>query len=97
MASNFRITAHQSEINLYLDLIGEFDGFSAMELINVLKKYSNKVKNIIINSSGLNLINPFVVGMLQKELMTDDSLNGLQIIGKHGNIMEPQEGNPFWC
>ncbi|MGB5156251.1 hypothetical protein [Desulfobacterium sp. N47] len=96
MASNFRITAHKSKANLHLDLMGEFDRFSALELVNVLKEYSSKIKNIIINTSGLYLIHPFGLGVLQKECIADDSLNGLRFIGKHGNIMEPQEGAPFW-
>ncbi|MBU4009704.1 MAG: hypothetical protein KJ882_02965 [Proteobacteria bacterium] len=96
MASNFRMSAHQSKVNLYLDLMGEFDGFSALELINVLKEYSSKIKNIIINTSGLYLIHPLGLGVFQKECMDNNSLNGLQFIGKHGNIMEPQEGAPFW-
>ncbi|MGB5157607.1 hypothetical protein [Desulfobacterium sp. N47] len=96
MTSNFRISAHKNKLNLYLDLMGEFDGSSAMELIKVLKEYSSKIKNIIINTSGLNLINPFGLGVLQRECLADSSLNGLRFIGKHGNIMEPHEGDPFW-
>ncbi|MFH2043685.1 MAG: hypothetical protein ABIK92_00895 [Pseudomonadota bacterium] len=96
MATNFRITTHQSKVNIYLELIGEFDGSSATELINILKAYSKKTKNIIINTSGLYLIHPFGLGVLQKECMTNNSLHGLRFIGKHGNMMEPQEDYSFW-
>lgn len=96
MASNFRITAYQSEVNLYLELMGEFDGSSATELINALKIHSRKTKNIIINTSGLYLIHPFGLGVLQKECMVNNSLHGLRFIGKHGNMMEPNEGDSFW-
>ncbi|MGB5158981.1 hypothetical protein [Desulfobacterium sp. N47] len=96
MASNFRITAHQSKANLYLELMGEFDGSSATVLVNALKKYSSKNKNIVINTSGLYLIHPFGLGVLQKECMANKSLHGLRFIGKHGNMMEPHEGDSFW-
>ncbi|MBU3949551.1 MAG: hypothetical protein KJ882_05100 [Proteobacteria bacterium] len=96
MASNFRITAHQSKVNLYLDLMGEFDGSSAMELINILKEHSSRIKNVIINTSGLNLIHPFGLDVLQKECLSNKSLHELRFIGKHGNIMEPHEGDSIW-
>ncbi len=96
MSSNFRIAAHKSNANLYLELMGEFDGASAMELINILKEHSSKIKNIIINTSGLYLIHPYGLGVLQKECMANNSFRDLRFIGKHGNIMEPQEGDSFW-
>lgn len=54
--------------------MGEFDGSSATVLVNALKKYSSKNKNIVINTSGLYLIHPFGLGVLQKECMANKSL-----------------------
>lgn len=95
MKSNFRITAHHNKDNLYLELTDEFDGGSAVELINVLKKFRSKIKNIIINTNDIYLIYPIVLDELKKECMADNSFHGLRFIGKHGNIMEPAEGCSF--
>jgi len=38
MANNFRISVHRSSENLHLKLMGNFDGISAHELLNVLKR-----------------------------------------------------------
>ena len=38
MASNFRILKHQNGDNLHLKLAGNFDGTSAWEVFNTLKK-----------------------------------------------------------
>ncbi len=34
MAANFRIAIHRNDDNLHLQVIGDFDGSSAWELIN---------------------------------------------------------------
>ncbi len=39
MASNFRIFLHETRDSLHLKLDGDFDGSSAHELLNTLKKY----------------------------------------------------------
>jgi hypothetical protein len=59
MASNFRISTHRNSENLHLKLIGDFDGSSACQLLDVLKKTSNSVYKIIIHTSSLNAIYPF--------------------------------------
>ena len=38
MASNFSIFFHRNSDNLYLKLMGDFDGSSAHQLINILKE-----------------------------------------------------------
>jgi len=38
MAANFRILVHRNKKNFHLKLSGDFDGTSAYELINILKK-----------------------------------------------------------
>jgi anti-anti-sigma regulatory factor len=61
MASNFKITSHQSSENLHLKLIGDFDGSSAWQLLNLLRKASKGFNRIIIHTNGLNNIYPFGV------------------------------------
>ena len=59
MASNFRISTHRNSENLHLKLMGDFDGSSACQLLNILKKTSNSVYKIIIHTGSLNTIHPF--------------------------------------
>ena len=42
MASNFRLFLHETGDSLHLKLYGDFDGSSAHELINALKKNGSK-------------------------------------------------------
>jgi len=37
MAANFRISVHRSSDSLHMKLMGDFDGSSAWELLNVLR------------------------------------------------------------
>ena len=59
MASNFKILIHRSSDNLHLKLMGDFDGSSAYQLINVLKKANPGVSKIFIHTSCLRKIIPF--------------------------------------
>ncbi len=59
MAHNFKISAHQTIDNLHINLLGEFDGSSAYELLNYLKDNLNSAKSILINTNNLNKICPF--------------------------------------
>jgi len=56
MASHFKILIHQSSDTLHINLVGDFDGSSAHELINVIKKYSNRFARIFIHTSGLKQV-----------------------------------------
>jgi len=74
MASNFKITSHRSSKNLHLKLTGDFDGSSAWELLNLLKKNSKNFQRIIIHTNCLNEIYPFGVHTFHQilsDLMTD--------------------------
>ena len=59
MASHFKILVHQSSDTLHLKLVGDFDGTSAHELINVIKKYSNRFGRIFIHTSGVKQVFDF--------------------------------------
>ncbi|MBU3947723.1 MAG: hypothetical protein KJ882_09445 [Proteobacteria bacterium] len=96
MASNFKIITSQSKGSLHIDLIGEFDGFSAIELIEILKDNCANVKNIFIDTSSLFLIHPVALDIFQKECLSNNSFQDLLFIGKYGNIMEPQTSESFW-
>jgi len=68
MAANFRISVHRNSDNLHLKLMGDFDGSSACELLNVLKKSAAGVYRVIIHTNCLKSIHPFGRDMLQESL-----------------------------
>lgn len=53
MALDFKITMYRNSNNLHLKLLGDFDGSSACQLIDVLRKYSHGSTKIIIHTSCL--------------------------------------------
>lgn len=59
MASNFKISVHRNSDNLHLKLIGDFDGTSAHQVLNILKTNSRGASNIFIHTSCLKHIDPF--------------------------------------
>jgi hypothetical protein len=79
MASNFKISIHRNSENLHLKLIGDFDGSSAFELINVLKRHWNGVYRVIIHTESLKAIYPFGRHMFQQNLPN--------LIGHHSRIL----------
>jgi hypothetical protein len=59
MAHNFKIVRHRADGNLRLKLAGDFDGNSALELLNVLKENSNDIVGVSIVTDNLKKIHPF--------------------------------------
>ena len=68
MASNFRISAHRNRDNLYLTLVGDFDGTSACELLNLMKEKCRGAERVFIDTSGLGKVYPFGHDTFQKNL-----------------------------
>ena len=68
MASNFRISIHRNSDGLHLKLIGDFDGSSAFELVNVLKKHWNGAYRVFIHTERLKDIYPFGRHTFQQNL-----------------------------
>jgi len=59
MATNFKIVTHQNAGELHLTLVGDFDGSSAWELFNSLKRNSSAFPCIKIHTNRLNHIHQF--------------------------------------
>ncbi len=68
MAPNFKILIHSNCDNLHLKLMGEFDGSSAHELINVLKRHCRRTSRVFIHTSALKHIHPFGQNVFQNNL-----------------------------
>jgi len=59
MAHNFKISIHRNIDNLSIRLMGDFDGSSAWELINVIRENLNNFKFIQIDTGKLKKVYPF--------------------------------------
>ncbi|MBW2247672.1 MAG: peptidylprolyl isomerase, partial [Deltaproteobacteria bacterium] len=59
MALNFKIICHKNSENLHLKLMGDFDGSSAYELINTLKKYNGNAGKVFVDTCSLLSVHPF--------------------------------------
>jgi len=59
MALNFKININRTNDNLYIRLMGDFDGSSAWELINAISENLNNSKFIQIDTGKLKKVYPF--------------------------------------
>jgi hypothetical protein len=82
MASNFKIFSFETSDSLHLKLEGDFDGSSALELINTLEEYGVGFRQILIDTNDLKTIYPFGRNMFQKNLgRFNKKLNRIIFIG----------------
>ena len=86
MASNFRIFLHETRDSLHLKLDGDFDGSSAHELFNTLKKHGVDFHQVFIDTNDLKTIYPFGRDVFQKKLSSlNKQLRNLIFIGENGD------------
>lgn len=87
MASNFKILRYQTRDSLHLKLDGDFDGSSAYELLETLKKYDSGSYQIFIDINDLKNIHPFGKDIFQKNLHRfNNKLSKLIFIGENEHI-----------
>jgi hypothetical protein len=86
MASNFHIFSYKTRDSLHLKLEGDFDGSSAYELLETLKKYGNGFFQIFIDTNDLKTIYPFGREVFQKRIGSfNQEFNNLIFIGGNGH------------
>ena len=86
MAPNFTFSFYQTNGSLHMKLNGDFDGSSALELINALKNDRTGASQIFIETSCLNTIHPFGKDVFKKNLSAfNKKYNNIRFIGKHKN------------
>ena len=68
MADNFKILIHRNDDNLHMKLVGDFDGTSAHQLLNHLRKYCPKFATTFIHTDCLENLIPFGVGVFKSNL-----------------------------
>jgi hypothetical protein len=59
MASNFKIEVHREGAQLHLSLTGDFDGTSAFQLLNILKKKGARASEIFVHTEHLRNVYAF--------------------------------------
>ena len=87
MASNFRIFFHKNSDNLHLKLLGDFDGSSAHQLINILKQHNGIVGNIFIHTCNLSSVDPFGLEVFQKNSSINKLSHRLTFTGEYSDKM----------
>jgi hypothetical protein len=93
MALSFRIVMHENSDNLHLRLIGDFDGSSAFELLEVLKDRSRAVQKVFIHTSGLGEIHPFGQGVFEKRTSElREELQKISFTGDKAQLIAPDQG-----
>ena len=85
MASNFRIAMHHNGRTLHFKLLGDFDGTSAHQLLNGLKKPYRGISRVIIYTDSLRKIHAFGRDVFQSRFY---ELNGLS----HALVRIPDGG-----
>jgi hypothetical protein len=90
MASNFHMFSFKTKDSLHLKLEGDFDGNSAYELLETLKKYDSGSYQIFIEPNDLKTIYPFGKEVFQKKLGAfKQQLSNLVFIGENGHKFLP--------
>lgn len=94
MASTFRISVHRNSQTLHLKLLGDFDGSSAHQLLNILKRNSNGVERVFIHTDCLRNIHPFGQDVFQDNF---DILKGQTVpflfTGEHASQLAPEKNS----
>lgn len=91
MAKNFRILSKEANNrSVRIQLHGDFDGTSAHELANILKKYDASYPKVEIDTEGLKSINGFGLDVLTLRLKSlRRSHAGIIFTGRFkGNFIE---------
>ncbi len=68
MAQNFEIQKFRTSDMLHMELLGDFDGSSAVELINTLNENRAGIDTICINACRLKKIHSFGREVIQKNI-----------------------------
>ena len=89
MATNFKIDAHRNNENLHIKLRVDFDGTSAYELLDIVRKSAAHTSRVIIHTSSLRDTHPFGLHVFRSNL---DILKGqsveLVFTGKNASQFE---------
>lgn len=92
MAANFSITQNRSRRGVHLQLKGDFDGSSALELIRILKNHYGETSSVFIHTSGISALIPFGCDVFQRHCPSfRRHRRFLVFIGKHADKIAPED------
>lgn len=84
MAKNFKIVIRRNTDNLHLKLIGDFDGSSACEVINIMAQKGPEKGTIVIHTSSLSSVHPFGKDLFRERLKSyNKSTKNITLTGNH--------------
>jgi hypothetical protein len=90
MAANFVISVTRDQTTLNLKLMGDFDRTSANELIEVLKENRSGVTMAMIETNGLEHMDPSARNVFQREVHTlRDFCYRLVFTGRNASELAP--------
>ena len=96
MASNFKVFVSRKRDRLDIRLVGDFDGTSACELLNILKDNCNGVVRVLVNTNGLKEIYPFGQDTFQNNLyLLKDQPFRLVFTGEKATSIAPEHNRFF--
>lgn len=92
MAKNFKIETNGTNQTFYFDLIGDFDGSSAFELLNLLTEKVTSAKNkVVINTTRLKTIHPFGRDVFSRNFSRIEHGRNIVFTGLHAAEIAPVE------
>mgnify|MGYP005869917961 CR=1 FL=1 len=92
MARNFRIQTSGTDRTFFIDLIGDFDGSSAFELLNLLQeKLTTKSNKAYINTTRLKSIHPFGRDVFVRNFSNIGNMDRILFTGSQANELAPAE------
>jgi anti-anti-sigma regulatory factor len=77
MAGNFKISVCRNNHTLHVKLMGDFDGTSAHQLLNCLKKHCNGSLKIVIHTDCLRRIDTFGRDLFRQNLSPKKVKSGI--------------------
>ena len=91
MSKNFKILIDKQRGDLHVKLKGDFDGSSACELLNFLKKNAHNVRSFVIHTGYLNNIHPFGRDVFQRKFSeTNIKRNSIIFTGEKIGLIAPE-------
>jgi ABC-type transporter Mla MlaB component len=89
MPAKFQLSSSLTKNILHLQLLGEFDGSAACELIKRIEEESSGASKIMIDTTELKSIHPFGrIVFLNRMGPLSRRLYGLTFLGKHKHQFE---------
>lgn len=89
MPAKFQLSSCLTKSTLHLQLLGEFDGSAACELIKRIEEDRSGASNILIDTTELRCVHPFGKTVFQNRIgPLTRKLFGLTFVGKYKHQFE---------